>query len=610
MAMLPTPKQLAVFPAASPAAGYTATNAGEWAERWLSSRSTGILSVQTDKADDIYFAVLSAEGRTTLPALPVQLNEAGREDGYVLYAQEDGFFVLSRHPRGVVYGLQTYRMLLAEKGSFCGTVIDFSDTSFRAFHMDMRYGFPRVERLLEILEELSAAHFNTFLLEYENRFPFTRYADICDPAHYSLQELKRIQDKAAELYIEIIPLQQTIGHLEYMLKLPRYYPLREMREFPELPEPYGFNPTGHKHFNDIDEICASREEAYTVVESLLDDVMAAHPASRYVHLGCDEAWNLLSCPDCRARFGEDGKHRLYIGHINRMAARVLAAGKTPIIWDDMLRGFSDEELAQLDHRVVIMIWLYYESNYALAKRLTQRFRAAGFTVLGAAAAKCGEGPEPQYLDMPWYELRLGNVDMWGRLCGEEGLDGFCMTVWSNYSGTIAPPHPFFDTIWYPVLFAAEKLWNRDAVREGFDGRFSSAFFGVEQEGLFHGGSAARYERICRVCREAVRHRYEAETVRVMELLGAYRLKALAIGRELYRLHMDVTEAEKRVVRNRMAEVIALREELKPQVRRIVETHYTKADAEVFVRSRFDADEALFRLYAAADGNEEEKPADA
>ena len=119
-----------------------------------------------------------------------------------------------------------------------------------------------------------------------------------------------------------------------------------------------------------------------------------------------------------------------------------------------------------------------------------------------------------------------------------------------------------------------------------------------------------YERICRVCREAVRHRYEAETVRVMELLGAYRLKALAIGRELYKLHMDVTEAEKRVVRNRMAEVIALREELKPQVRRIVETHYTKADAEVFVRSRFDADEALFRLYAAADGNEEEKPADA
>ncbi len=178
-----------------PQRGYTATNAGEWAERWLSSRSTGILSVQTDKADDIYFAVLSAEG-ALLPALPVQLNEAGREDGYVLYAQEDGFLFCPAIP--AVWSTVCRHIVCCwrKKALFCGTVIDFSDTSFRAFHMDMRYGFPRVERLLAILEELSAAHFNTFLLEYENRFPFTRYADICDPAHYSLQELKRIQDKS------------------------------------------------------------------------------------------------------------------------------------------------------------------------------------------------------------------------------------------------------------------------------------------------------------------------------------------------------------------------------------------------------------------------------
>ncbi len=601
MAMIPRPKQTEIFPAQMPAWRYAATNAGPWAERWLTSRSSGSLSI---KADGLFYAVLSTQERDDTPfALPDVLRGTGREDGYYIEAQAQYVHIFSAHPRGVIYGLRAYEDLLVENGPFHGTVIDYSDTSFRAFHMDMRYGFPRVERLLEILEELSAARFNTFLLEYENRFPFTRHADISDPAHYSPEDLRQIQEKAAELYIELIPLQQTIGHLEYMLKLPQYYPLREMREFPSLPEPYGFNPTGFKHFNDIDEICASNEEAYTVVESLLDDVMAAHPASRYVHLGCDEAWNLLSCPDCRARFGEDGKHRLYIGHINRMAARVLAAGKIPIVWDDMLRGFSDEELAQLDRRLVIMIWLYYESNYALAKRLIRRFQAAGFTVLGAAAAKCGEGPEPQYLDMPWYELRMGNVDMWGRLCGEEGLDGFCMTVWSNYSGTIAPPHPFFDTVWYPVLFAAEKLWNRDAVREGFDGRFSSAFFGVQQENLFHGGSADRYERICRVCRKAVRHQYEAEAIRVMELASVYRLKALAVGRELYKLRMDVTEAEKRIVRNRMAEVKAMREELKPQVRRIVETHYTKEDAEVFVRSRFDADEELFRLYAASVGSD-------
>lgn len=119
--------------------------------------------------------------------------------------------------------------------------------------------------------------------------------------------MRRIQERAAALHIELIPLQQTIGHLEYMLKLPRYHHLREMREFPETPLPYSFGPTGFKHYNHIDEICASSDEACSVVETLLDEVMAAHPASRYVHLGCDEAWNLLSCPDCLAGMGRTAR---------------------------------------------------------------------------------------------------------------------------------------------------------------------------------------------------------------------------------------------------------------------------------------------------------------
>lgn len=599
MPLLPAPKEMHTVPGVSPARGFTATNAGPFAEERLALRSLGALSVQ---ADGLYYAVIAAQADVTLPDLPAVLRRPGREEGFFLSADEGLVCVLSAHPRGVLYGLHAYEQTLADDGSFCGTVIDYPDTAFRAFHMDMRYGFPSVSRMLAILEELSAARFNTFLLEYENRFPFEAYPDIADPAHFTPADLRRIQERAAALHIELIPLQQTIGHLEYMLKLPRYHHLREMREFPETPLPYSFGPTGFKHYNHIDEICASSDEACSVVETLLDEVMAAHPASRYVHLGCDEAWNLLSCPDCLARYGENGKNRLYLGHINRLAARALAAGKTPIVWDDMLRSFSDEELELLDKRVVVMIWLYYESNYALAVKLARRFKQAGFTVLGAAAAKCGEGPEPQYLDMPWYELRLGNVDMWGRVCAEEGLDGFCMTVWSNYSGTIAPPHPFFDTVWYPVLFAAEKLWNRQAVRDGFDTRFAAAFFGVAEEALFHGPTADRYARIERVSRLAKRHRYEAEALRVMELTSVYRLKALTIGRELYKLRMPVTDAEKTIVRNRAAEVAALRELLKPQVRRIVETHYTKDDADVFVRSRFDADEALFRAFL--DGKDE------
>jgi hexosaminidase len=574
--------------------GYIATNAGDLLENELKRYGSSAACVEDC---ELYYAIISTDKKVVIPELPAELDDsAARKDGFYLNADENGLKIVSRHPRGVLYGWQLWNQFNQDEIIFAGTVIDYPDTEFRAFHMDMRYGFPKFERMLSIIDELSACRYNKFILEYENRFPYQKHSDITDKLHFAPEQIREIQDYAAQRFIEIIPLQQTIGHLEYVLKLPQYYHLREMRKFPETDKPYCFNSVGFKHYNDIDEICASNEEAYAVVESMLDEIISAHPDSRYVHLGCDEAWNLLSCERCIEKFGEDGANRLYAGHINRMAKKVLDAGKTPIIWDDMLRHFTDSELEQLDKRIVIMIWLYYESNYKLAKELTKRFCNAGFTVIGAAASKCGEGPEPQYLDMPWYELRMGNVNMWGRVCAEEGIDGFCMTVWSNYSGTIAPPHPFFDTIWYPVLFAAEKMWNLDAVSDGFDERFAMSFFGVDDAKLFHGSTAARFECIERVCRECKRHSYEAEVIRIMELTSIYRLKALAIGRELYKLNMDVTEAEKRIIKNRISEVSAMREELKPLVREIVAKYYSESDAEVFVRSRFDADEELIKRY--------------
>ena len=160
-----------------------------------------------------------------------------------------------------------------------------------------------------------------------------------------------------------------------------------------------------------------------------------------------------------------------------------------------------------------------------------------------------------------------------------------------------------------MLFAAEKLWNRDAVREGFDGRFSFPF-SVWNRKAFSTAAVRRYERICRVCREAVRHRYEAETVRVMELLGAYRpegagdragTRQAAYGRDRSG-KTGRAEPYGRGYRPAGGTEAAGTPNW--------ENTLHQSGRGGFCPPCFDADEALFRLYAAADGNEEKKPADA
>ena len=98
------------------ARGFTATNAGPFAEERLALRSLGALSVQ---ADGLYYAVIAVQADATLPDLPAVLRRPGREEGFFLSADEGLVCVLSAHPRGVLYGLHAYEQTLADDGSFC-----------------------------------------------------------------------------------------------------------------------------------------------------------------------------------------------------------------------------------------------------------------------------------------------------------------------------------------------------------------------------------------------------------------------------------------------------------------------------------------------------------
>lgn len=517
-----------------------------------------------------------------------------KSEGYELTLNSEGLLIISSTDEGLFYGFQTYRQLVEQHCKKEVRIIDWPDNAIRGFHLELRYAMPRFERILEIIDEIALFKFNTLLMEYENRFPYNKYSDIRSNHAFTEEELKTMLSYAKERFVEIIPLQQTLGHLEYILKKDKYNHLREVKEDDIVTElPFSFNGVGFKHFNDIDEICATNEEAYKLIEELCSEVISSHPQSKYIHIGCDEAWNLLTCSSCIDRYGKDGARKLYIDHINRMAALVREAGKTPIIWDDMLRHFEKEDFELLDKNIILMCWLYFRSDYQKGSELIRKYKDAGFEVIGASAAKCSEGVNPLYLDMPYMEERLGNIEIWGRLSKEFQLPGVITTLWSNYTGTIAPPHPFFDTAWYPVIFSAEEYWNSGTLKEEFYDKFMSNYFGVEVEkGALDNNNACSFRVFSFVAEKGERHKYLAEVYMVMALVSAYRIKSLAINREIYKLFSPTTEAEKRLVRKRLQEVISLRDYLKPMIKKVLVRNYREEDIEEFINSRFMLDEMI------------------
>lgn len=81
--------------------------------------------------------------------------------------------------------------------------------------------------------------------------------------------IKKIYVVADDCGLTVIPLVQTFGHLEYVLKHDQWKGLREVESFPS-------------------SICPSNSETMPLIRSMIKQIVAFHPNIQYLHIGADE----------------------------------------------------------------------------------------------------------------------------------------------------------------------------------------------------------------------------------------------------------------------------------------------------------------------------------
>lgn len=54
---------------------------------------------------------------------------------------------------------------------------------------------------------------------------------------------------------------------------------------------------------------------------MLDEVITLHPDIRYIHIGCDEVYQLGVCKKCASRMLRNrwGSNDLFLAHVSRIA---------------------------------------------------------------------------------------------------------------------------------------------------------------------------------------------------------------------------------------------------------------------------------------------------
>jgi hexosaminidase len=293
----------------------------------------------------------------------------GHPEGYRLTVTSQGITLASAGPAGVFYGLQTLRQLLpppSPDGSagprpWFIPAVDIEDRPrfrWRGLHLDVGRHFQPAGFIKRYIDLLAAAKLNTFhwhLTEDQGwRIEIERYPRLTEVGawrkesvlrrnlrpyvgdgvphggFYTQDEIREVVAHAASRFVTVVPEIEMPGHS-----------LAALAAYPELactPGPFEVGTT----WGVFEDIYCPKEETFTFLEGVLDEVLALFP-SVFIHVGGDEApkarWKASAVAQgVIRREGLKDEHELQSWFIQRMERYLAARGRRLIGWDEILEG--------------------------------------------------------------------------------------------------------------------------------------------------------------------------------------------------------------------------------------------------------------------------------
>jgi hypothetical protein len=285
--------------------------------------------------------------------------------------------------------------------------------AIKGFHLDLRIQPMTMAALHQFVSILHQQGINTLIMEWEGTFPFSSNPVIPNRYAYSKQSIDSFILYCKEIGVDVVPLQQCFGHVEYILRHYRYASLREDQE----------------NYSQVCPLKAALDSELFV--QLFKELVATHP-SKYFHIGGDETYLLGHCPLCRKKAEEVGKSRLYIDYIKMICDIVLALGKQPVLWADIALKYPDA-IRELPKGTIFVDWNYGWDLNRFGDH--QKLLESGYEIWGA----CSMRSHPDNYFLTVWPKHFDNIRSFIPTARKLGYTGMIMTSWST-SGQYSTLH--------------------------------------------------------------------------------------------------------------------------------------------------------------------------
>jgi hypothetical protein len=196
----------------------------------------------------------------------------------------------------------------------------------------------RLDYMTDFVRRLKRWGFNAVVVEMEDKFRFSNQPALIHPDAPSHAEWREWARGCRDMGVDVIPLVQTLGHLEFALNRPEYATLREA---PRL-----------THHVDV-----TNPASKAFVLDLVSEVIDVFEPATYVHVGGDETWELARSPRVASLAKQEGRGALYLRHLLPVFSSVSRQGLRPMLWHDMCLSHP-EIIDRIPKDVVMVHWDY------------------------------------------------------------------------------------------------------------------------------------------------------------------------------------------------------------------------------------------------------------
>jgi hypothetical protein len=211
---------------------------------------------------------------------------------------------------------------------------------------------PRLETLLDLIERLADFKINELQLYTEHTFAYRRYQSAWrNWGALTAAEMRQLDARCGELGIDLVPNQNSFGHLRHLLEHPK------LKQLAEVDRPYE-GATGD-FLRHPATLAPNHPGTLRLLRELYDELLPNF-SSAYFNVGCDETWDLgrgQSRRICERR----GKGQVYVDFLKRIHREVARRKHRMMFWGDIILNHP-KLLKELPHELIAMNWGYEASH--------------------------------------------------------------------------------------------------------------------------------------------------------------------------------------------------------------------------------------------------------